>query len=57
VKQGDPITISFQRHYETPPRTTEELRGCTINDRQTISTLPFEDDLILVADTMEKHIC
>jgi hypothetical protein len=32
----------------------EELRGYTINETQSISLLAFADDLILVADAMEK---
>jgi hypothetical protein len=32
----------------------EELRGYAIDDNQTISSLAFADDLILVADTMDK---
>jgi hypothetical protein len=32
----------------------EELRGFTINETHSISSLAFADDLILIADDMEK---
>jgi hypothetical protein len=53
VKQGDPITISFQRHYETPPRTTGRTKG--IHNKQ--QAVHLNGSLRRRSDTSGGHHC
>jgi hypothetical protein len=55
VKQGDPLSpYIFNAILNPLLEQLEELKGYTINDTQTISTLAFADDIILLADNQEK---
>jgi len=55
VKQGDPLSSFLFNAIMNPLlEQLEELRGYVIDDNQSVSTLAFADDLILIADNMEK---
>ena len=55
VKQGDPLSpFLFNTIMNPLLDQLEEMRGYKINESQSISSLAFADDLILVADNMEK---
>jgi hypothetical protein len=55
LKQGDPLSpFLFNAIMNPLLEQLEELRGFTINETQSISSLTFADDLILIADDMKK---
>jgi hypothetical protein len=55
VKQGDPLSpYIFNAILNPLLEQLEELKGYIINDSQTISTLAFADDIILLADNQQK---
>jgi hypothetical protein len=55
VKQGDPLSpYIFNTILNPLLEQLEELKGYTINESQTISTLVFADDIILLADKQQK---
>ena len=55
VKQGDHLSPFLFNSIMNPlQEQLEELRGYKIDETQSTSSLAFTDDLILVADDMEK---
>jgi hypothetical protein len=55
VKQGDPLSpYIFNAILNPLLKQLEELKGYTINESHTISSLAFADDIILLADNQHK---
>ena len=54
MKQGDPLSPFVFNAILNPLLELEEIKGFTIDDSHSISSLAFADDIILVADDPAK---